>query len=112
MVLGTDTPNPFVAMGASVHIELANMVAAGLSPLEALAAATINPARMLGLDGEQGSISVGKHADLLLVSRNPLEDIGRTRDIAGLALAGRWFTAEELRALPQALRGGEPRLQR
>jgi imidazolonepropionase-like amidohydrolase len=103
IVVGTDTPNPFVAMGASVHIELANLVESGLSPLEALAAATIQPARMLGLEREQGSISVGMRADLLLVSGNPLEDIGRTRDIAGVMLNGQWFGAEELRALPRAL---------
>jgi imidazolonepropionase-like amidohydrolase len=103
LAIGSDTPNPFVAMGASVHLELANFVAAGLSPQEALRAATIAPARMLGLEREQGTIEVGKRADLLLLAGNPLEDVSHAARPLGLALAGRWFTAEELEALPRAL---------
>lgn len=100
IALGTDTPNPFVAMGASVHIELQNMVAAGLSPFEALRTATVAPAEMLGLEREQGTIEPGRRADLLLLARNPLEDIGATRDIVGLVLAGRWLSPADLSALP------------
>lgn len=104
LAIGTDTPNPFVAMGASVHLELANFVASGMAPLEALRAATIAPARLLGLEAEQGSVEVGKRADLLLLDGNPLEDIGRTTRPFGLVLAGRWFSGEELSALGAAMR--------
>jgi len=101
LAVGSDTPNPFVAMGASVHQELANFVEAGLSPHEALRAATVAPARMLGLEREQGTVEAGKRADLLLLGSNPLEDVGRAAKPAGMVLAGRWFTAEELEALPE-----------
>jgi imidazolonepropionase-like amidohydrolase len=85
--------------GASVHLELANFVAAGLSPAEALRAATLAPARMLGLEREQGTVEVGKRADLLLLTANPLLDISAASKPVGLVLAGRWFGADELRAL-------------
>jgi imidazolonepropionase-like amidohydrolase len=107
LAIGSDTPNPFVAMGASVHQELANFVEAGLSPHEALRAATVAPARMLGLEREQGTVEAGKRADLLLLAANPLEDVARAAKPAGLVLAGRWFTAQELEALPGDLRRGE-----
>lgn len=98
--VGSDTPNPFVAMGASVHLELANFVAAGLTPRQALAAATIDTARMLGLDKEQGTVEQGKRADLLLLTANPLEDVSNASKRVGLLLSGRWLPEEELQALP------------
>jgi hypothetical protein len=99
LAVGSDTTNPFVMPGASVHLELANFVAAGLSPAEALRAATLAPARMLGLEREQGTVEVGKRADLLLLTANPLLDISAASKPVGLVLAGRWFGADELRAL-------------
>jgi hypothetical protein len=101
LAVGTDTPNPFVAMGASVHQELANFVAAGLTPYEALKAATVDPAKLLGLDGEQGTIAIGKRADLLLLARDPLRDVGHAASPVGMALNGRWFGETELRRLAQ-----------
>jgi hypothetical protein len=103
LAVGTDTPNPFVAMGASVHQELANFVAAGLTPHQALKAATIAPASMLGLESEQGSIEIGKRADLLLLARNPLDDIRNAAAPIGLVLNGRWFNETDLKALPRDL---------
>jgi imidazolonepropionase-like amidohydrolase len=103
LAVGTDTPNPFVAMGASVHQELANFVAAGLTPHQALKAATIAPARMLGLESEQGSIELGKRADLLLLAGNPLDDIGTAAAPVALVLNGRWFNETDLKALPRDL---------
>ncbi|MGH9362592.1 MAG: amidohydrolase family protein, partial [Thermoanaerobaculia bacterium] len=67
LLLGTDTGNSFVFPGASAHAELRELVAAGLTPYQALRAATWEPARFLGLAAESGSIAVGKRADLLLV---------------------------------------------
>ena len=103
LLVGSDTPNPFVIPGASVHLELANFVATGLSPAQALAAATIQTARMLGLDKEQGSIEVGKRADLLLLSASPLTDVGNAQARVGLFLGGRWFTEQELQSMAQDL---------
>jgi imidazolonepropionase-like amidohydrolase len=106
--VGTDTPNPFVAMGASVHQELANFVAAGLTPHEALKAATVAPAMLLGLELEQGTIETGKRADLLLLARNPLEDIRHAADRVGLLLGGRWFSESDLEALRRDLVLSQP----
>jgi adenine deaminase len=63
----------------------------GLTPLEALQAATLHSAAFLGLDRELGSIEAGKHADLVLLDANPLEDITHISGIAGVVLRGRFF---------------------
>jgi imidazolonepropionase-like amidohydrolase len=88
-------------MGASVHQELANYVEAGLTPLEALRAATIAPAIMMGLEREQGTVEVGMRADLLLLAGNPLEDIRHAANRVGLLLGGRWFVGSDLEGLAQ-----------
>lgn len=96
LLVGTDTPQPFVVPGAAVHEELAGLVEAGLSPREALAVATREAARFVGQDSLWGSIAVGKRADLLLLQADPLADIGATRRIAGLVTQGRWLSPERL----------------
>lgn len=83
ILAGTDAPNPTTAFGVSLHLELALLVAAGLSPAEALTAATAEPARFYRAD-DRGRISPGLRADLLLVDGNPLADITMTRRIAGI----------------------------
>ena len=75
LLLGTDAPFLCATPGVSVHQELANFVEAGLSPYEALRTATHNPALFLGELDDFGTVEVGKRADLLLVGRNPLEDV-------------------------------------
>jgi imidazolonepropionase-like amidohydrolase len=94
ILCGTDCGNPFVVAGWSVHEELANLVAAGLTPYEALATATTAPARFLK-DGT-GTIAKGERADLVLLRADPLENIGNTRRIAGVLRGGRWFPRAEL----------------
>ena len=96
LLVGTDTPSPFVVPGASVHEELGNFVSAGLTPYEALAAATREAARFLGEEGEWGRIAPGLRADLLLLEASPLDDIANTRRIAGTMLKGQWMPREEL----------------
>ena len=83
LLAGTDAPNPGTAQGASLHVELALLVRAGLSPVEALAAATSVPARRFGLR-DRGRIVSGARADLVLVRGDPTRDIRATRDIARL----------------------------
>ncbi|HEU0166896.1 MAG TPA: amidohydrolase family protein, partial [Chloroflexota bacterium] len=75
LLLGTDTPNPFVVPGFSIHQELANLVAAGFSPYEALRCGTTEAARFLGESAKWGAIAAGQRADLVLLARNPLQDV-------------------------------------
>ncbi len=83
LLAGTDAPNPGTTHGASLHRELELLVQAGLTPVEALTAATSVPARLFALD-DRGTIAPGKRADLLLVDGDPTTDIKATRKIAGV----------------------------
>lgn len=87
VLAGTDAPNPGTAYGSAMHRELELLVDAGLSPTEALAAATSAPARIFGLE-DRGRIEPGLRADLLLVDGDPTVDITMTRAIAGVWKAG------------------------
>jgi imidazolonepropionase-like amidohydrolase len=80
VLAGTDAPNPGTSHGASIHREMELLVRSGLTPLEALAAATSVPAAMFHLD-DRGVIAVGKRGDLVLVKGDPTQDITATRDI-------------------------------
>jgi hypothetical protein len=83
ILAGTDAPNSGTAHGASLHDELALLVAAGLTPEQALTAATAAPARAFHLD-DRGRIAPGLRADLLLVQGDPTVDITATRNIVGV----------------------------
>jgi imidazolonepropionase-like amidohydrolase len=98
ILVGTDTPNPYVLPGFSVHDELGLLVEAGLSPYEALKAATADAAAFLGLEKESGTIAEGLRADLLMMHSNPLENIRSTSDIAGVMVRGRWYSGADLKA--------------
>jgi hypothetical protein len=87
VLTGTDAPNPGTTHGASLHRELELLVKAGLTPTEALAAATSVPAKRFGLE-DRGSIAVGKRADLVLVDGDPTKDITATRKIVGVWKTG------------------------
>jgi imidazolonepropionase-like amidohydrolase len=89
ILAGTDLGNPYVFPGFSLHDELALLVQAGLTPLEALQTATINPARFLGKEKELGTIGKGKLADVILLDGNPLKDINNTRKINAVVVNGR-----------------------
>ncbi|MFK8053786.1 MAG: CIA30 family protein [Woeseiaceae bacterium] len=80
ILAGSDAPNPGTAHGATIHQEMRYLVASGLTPNEALAAATSLPAEIFGLN-TRGSIDIGKRADLLLLSADPRDDIIATRQI-------------------------------
>jgi imidazolonepropionase-like amidohydrolase len=92
IVAGTDQVVP----GHSVHRELELYVEAGFTPLEAIQAATIVPARVMKLDKELGTIEPGKLADLIIVDGNPLEDIRNTRRVRRVISGGRVFDAAPL----------------
>ena len=65
------------------------LVEAGLTPLEAIQCATLNPARFLGRQDSLGTIERGKRADLILLEANPLENINNSRTIVAVILGGR-----------------------
>ena len=96
---GTDTPIAFAVPGYSLHSELEMLVRAGLSPIEALRAATLRPAEFFGLEGEMGTIAPGRLADLVLLAGNPLEDITRTRSVQAVVTKGQLLDRSELDAL-------------
>lgn len=85
LLAGTDSN----AFGFALHRELEALVAAGLSPGDALQTATINPARFAGLENDTGRIATGYSADLVLLDANPLEDIRNTSRIATVILRGK-----------------------
>jgi imidazolonepropionase-like amidohydrolase len=86
---GTDTPINLSIPGYSLHSELEMLVRAGLTPLQALEAATLKPAEYFSLQDEMGSIETGKRADLVLLDANPLDDISNTRLIDLVISKGR-----------------------
>ena len=98
LLVGTDAPVPGAVPGFSLHDELRNFVELGLSPYEALSAGTRNAAAYLRKD-DFGTVEVGRRADLLLLSSNPLVDIRNTQAIAGVMARGRWFDESALAAL-------------
>jgi hypothetical protein len=99
VLVGTDGGDSFVFPGAAVHDELGELVKAGLSPAEALRAATLRPAEFLGLTGDYGTVEPGKRADLVLLDANPLEDIAHTRRIRAVVLGGRVLDRDRLDAM-------------
>lgn len=101
ILAGTDTPDSFVFAGSGLHDELALYVQAGLTPLQAIQTATINPAVFAGIADRTGTIGPGKTADLLLLKHNPLRDLASLREPEAVILAGHWYPNELLRRLQQ-----------
>lgn len=99
ILAGTDTMTGYVFPGFSLHDELGLLVAAGLTPARALQAATIEPARYLGVDHSRGSVDEGKAADLVLLDGDPLADIGNTQAIQAVIARGRVFDRAALDGL-------------
>jgi imidazolonepropionase-like amidohydrolase len=99
LLAGTDTPQPFVYPGFSLHEELELLVRSGLTPLEALRTATYNPADFLGALDSLGTIGRGKLADLDLLDANPLTDIRNTRRISAVIANGRVYDRAALNGL-------------
>jgi len=99
ILAGSDTPNAYAFPGFGLHDELEILVKAGLTPLQALRAATIDAARFLEATDTLGSVEPGKVADLVLLGGNPLEDISNTREILAVVLNGRLLDRDDLDGL-------------
>jgi hypothetical protein len=96
LLAATDVGVPLQVPGISLHVELERLVEAGLTPLEALQAATLNPARVLEITGELGTVEPGKLADLVLLDANPLVDIRNTKKIRAVVADGRLYRRTDL----------------
>ena len=107
IMAGTDFSDWALVPGIDLHNELALLVEAGFTPLEALQAATVNPAKFLGKTDSFGTIQAGRVADLVLLDMNPLEDISHTRKINAVVLGGKFLPVASLRA--QALQDAAKR---
>lgn len=100
IVAGSDTPSPALPPGQSLHRELQLLVRAGLTPLQAIEAATFTPAQMLGQAGKTGSLRHGNRADLLILSADPLADIANTAAIEAVLLGGKHVRATAPTVVP------------
>ena len=92
IVAGTDQAVP----GHSLHREIELYVQAGFTPMEAIQAATVVPARVMGMEKEAGTVEKGKRADLILINGNPLEDIHNTRNVEYVITNGSMYHTAEL----------------
>jgi|TARA_Y100000310_G_scaffold345155_1_gene462230 hypothetical protein len=99
IIAGTDVLNPYCFPGFSLHDELQLLVEAGLTPMQAIQAATRSAAEFSGRLDLLGTVEVGKIADLVILSANPLDDIENTTKISNVIFNGRVNTRVELDAM-------------
>jgi hypothetical protein len=110
ILTGTDAPLRASPPGFAMHDELASLVRAGLTPLEALRSATSNPAQYFAATDSLGSITSGRLADLVLLDENPLADVANTRRISVVLANGRVYDATARSALfAEAFRSARPK---
>jgi len=98
LLVGSDSLDPFVFPGDSLHHELAELVRAGFSNLEALQAATQGAARFVGRENDFGTVAEGRVADLVLLEANPAEEIGNTRKVIAVIRDGVYYDRAALNA--------------
>jgi imidazolonepropionase-like amidohydrolase len=110
LLAGTDASNAYCMPGFSLHDELGFLVRAGLTPLQALQTATLNPARLLGNEKDFGTIEQGKIADLVLLDANPLDDIRNTKRIAAVIFRGALYSRVQLDKMLSDVRAEAERL--
>ena len=108
LLAATDVEFPMGIPGLALHEELVRLVEAGLTPLEALQTATLNPTRVLGLMESLGTIEPGKLADLVLLDANPLDDIRNTQKIRAVVADGRLYRRADLDQLLVEVRELKP----
>jgi Amidohydrolase family len=98
LMAGSDFSDWALVPGVDLHNELAFLVEAGFTPMEALKAATLNPAKFLGKTDTYGTIQVGRATDLVSLDMNPREDISHTRKIHAVVLGDKFYPLASMRA--------------
>jgi imidazolonepropionase-like amidohydrolase len=104
VLAGSDGPGGLMVYGWMLHRELARLVDAGLTPMQALHAATTAPARYLKAESEWGQVRVGLRADLVLLDADPRSDIRNTSRIRQVVVGGRWLSRDVLDVMMRAAR--------
>lgn len=94
ILMGTDAPQLFSVPGFSIHRELPAMVEAGMTPYEIIETGTKNVGLYFSDRTNFGTIEVGKRADLILVDKNPLEDVANIQQHSGVMVRGKWLSKE------------------
>jgi imidazolonepropionase-like amidohydrolase len=103
LLAGSDSLDRYVFPGSSLHYELRELVAAGLTPQEALKTATVNPAEFLGRK-DIGSFAIGGRADMVLLDADPLQNIENTQKISAVVLAGQFLSRQDVDTLLEKAR--------
>jgi len=98
ILMGTDAPQQFSVPGFSLHRELRNMAAAGMSPFDIIATGTRNVGAYFAASDSFGTIAPGQRADLLLVNANPLDQLVNLEKRSGVMVRGRWLAEPEIQA--------------
>jgi len=109
ILVGTDLAASYIIAGFSVHDELKLLVKAGLTPMEAILAATRNPAEALGHLADMGTVEKGKAADLVLLEANPLDDIANARKVVAVVADGRLYRKAALDELLEKVAADAPK---
>jgi len=99
ILVGSDAGTMYTLPGIATHNEMQLLIQSGLSNFEVLQAATINAAQALGIGHEYGTVEVGKIADLILVTNNPLDDIGHLKAPIAVIKNGQWLGKTQLKKL-------------
>ncbi len=103
ILAGTDSYNPYAFPGFSLHDEMALFVEFGMTPIDALRTATLNPVKYLKMTDSLGTIEAGKRADFVILNGNPLTDIRNTKNIYSVMINGKLFTSDELNKMKESV---------
>jgi cytosine/adenosine deaminase-related metal-dependent hydrolase len=98
ILLGTDSPQEFSVPGYSLHREMQWMKRAGMTPYEILRTGTVHAGEYFSKQDSFGTIEPGRRADLLLLEKNPLDDIANVQGISGVMVRGKWYARTDLDA--------------
>lgn len=110
LLVGTDTPNPLLVPGYSIHLELAALAEAGIPITDLLRAATAGAARFTGDEAERGVVRVGAAADLVLLDADPREDLAALHNPVGVMVKGQWLDRATLERMLEEAEVGDSRI--